>query len=145
MMKYCLILQWSFGSSVVRQGGVCCLPVEVSDGIGLGGRVDLARLIFNILFCNVLYRLAEVEAERAFGGVGSRPGSAYGLYIVRFLCVAIVQMFYLKKKALRKSEGLCVRLNRLPEVTHAYAYADICTAVEVGLRFPNQFAVVADA
>ena len=59
-----------------------------------------------------------------------------------FLDVAILQMFCLKKKALRKSEGLCVRLNRLPEVAHAYAYADICTAVEVGLRFPNQFAVI---
>ena len=79
--------------------------MEVSDGIGLGGRVDLARLIFNILFCNVLYRLAEVEAERAFGGVGSRPGSAYGLYIVRFLCVAIVQMFYLKKKPFGNPKG----------------------------------------
>ena len=84
---------------------VCCLPMEVSDGIGLGRRVGLARLMFNILFCNVLYRLAKVEAERVFGGVGSRPGSAYGLYIVRFLYVAIVQMSYLKKKPFGNPKG----------------------------------------
>ena len=106
MMQYCFILQWSLGSSVVWQRGVCCLPAEVSDGIGLGRRVGLARLMFNILFCNVfLYRLAKVEAERVFGGVGSRSGSAYGLYIVRFLCVAIVQMSYLKKKPFGNPKG----------------------------------------
>lgn len=81
--------------------------MEVSDGIGLGGRVGLARLMFNILFCNVLCCLAEAEAERAFGGVGSRPDLAYGLYIVRFLCVAIVQMFYLKKSPSEIRRALC--------------------------------------
>ncbi len=39
-LKYFPILQWSIGFSVVV--GVCCLPVEVSDGIGLGRRVGSA-------------------------------------------------------------------------------------------------------
>ena len=52
-----------------------------------------------------LYRLAKVEAERVFGGVGSRSGSAYGLCVVRFLCVAIVQMSYLKKKPFGNPKG----------------------------------------
>ena len=64
-----------------------------------------------------------VEAARAFGGVGSRPGSAYGLDVVGFLYVAILQMFYLKKspsdfrRALCKAKqvtrgSLCLRLRR---------------------------------
>lgn len=101
---------------------VCCLPVEVSDGIGLDGRVGLARIMFNILFCNVLYRSAEVEAARAFGGAGSRPGSAYGLYIVRFLDVAIVQMFYLKKSPSEIRRALC----KAKQITRGSLYLRLC-------------------
>lgn len=64
LMQYCFILQWSFGSSIVRQRGVCCLPAEVSDGIGLVRWVGLVCLMFNILFCNVLFCTAWLRFGR---------------------------------------------------------------------------------
>ena len=86
---------------------VCCLPVEVSDGIGLGGRVDLARLMFNILFCNGLFctawlrfgRIGHLE-EWGRGGFGIRA-----VYCKVSLCCNCANVLSEKKKPFGNPKG----------------------------------------
>ena len=59
--------------------------MEVSDGIGLGGRGDLARLMFNILFCNVLFCTAWLRLKRR----GDSEGWGRGGFGIRTVCCGV--------------------------------------------------------